>query len=363
MLIPALREMPGKGTATMAELAVKQLRWLKENRLAGVRDLLSQRGLLLSPDVGALLNRMGPRGVLEAPWRLDAERQVGAAFGTSGPPTLVIKGVSLAWSLYPEPNQRLRTDMDLLVSPSGVEAARSVLRDLGYVPSYSVAGGTPTEEEAWRRRFGNEIHVVDLHWRLRGHPCLRDRLGFDEQFRASVGIEHLAPGIRGQGLVHALLTASMHWFDSLYAARYPLVWILDIDLLWRAMDSEQREQLQALSVERGLSALVAENLAQAQECFNTPVEADYLEAMREGGRGRRPTRLIALRQSPMRAHWFALRCEPDARARLRRLWRIFFPSARYLRERYPEGSRFGVVGLWGGRVRSRLKVQGSRSKE
>lgn len=127
----------------------------------------------------------------------------------------------LARTIYADPAQRPRTDLDVLVPPARVEQARTALEALGYRPMYAVAGGSPLEQEAWIRSHDGRQSMVDLHWKLRNHPCLRERFDFDEQWACAVAVPGLGEGARGQAPEHALINACMHWFDSIHAERYP----------------------------------------------------------------------------------------------------------------------------------------------
>ena len=331
-----------------------QLRWLRANRLLGVVDLLVERGVVL-PAVRNLAGPLIERHGLVPARQMAAESEVMGSLASGGVRALALKGLLLSHTVYPEPNQRLRVDLDVLVSPEELEPARKTLKEIGYRPMFSVPGGTPLEQEAWVRQTHGFGHMIDLHWRLRNHPCLRERFDFEPQWQESIALPSLAAGARGQGRVHALINASMHWFDSLYADDYPLVWLFDKDLLWRAMSDAERRQTEHMAGERGLAGLLAESLRQARGHFSTPVDDDTIERLAHAGQGRRPTRLLSVRHSRLRAHLFALRCEPGLRGKAWRLKESLFPPASHLRERFPDGSRFGVAGLWGRRIGKRLK--------
>ena len=202
------------------------------------------------------------------------------------------------------------------------------------------------EQESWIRQDDGSVRVIDLHWGLRNHPVLRGVLSFEEQWEESIELPGLAPGVRAQSVGHALLNACMHWFDDLYAHSHPLGWLLDKDLLWRCLDESTREALVRLAIERELAGLLAESLRITRRVFDTPVSEALLENLAEAGRGQRATRLVLASRHPLSAHWFALQCEPSHAARLRRFRLTLFPPAAHLRERFPEGSRLGLAGLY-----------------
>lgn len=120
-----------------------------------------------------------------------------------------------------------------------------------------------------------------MHWGLRDHPLLREVLSFEEQYGEAVELSSLAAGVWGQDHVHALLNSVMHWYDDLYEHRRPLIWLLDNDLLWRAMNESQREQTIALASERGVAGLLADVLERTRAVFETPVSDSTLAELAE----------------------------------------------------------------------------------
>lgn len=349
MTFPSIREQL-QGLAGPGE----QLRWLGEQRLLGPVAILVERGLVPA-DIGGIAELWRERHPPVLVSQLVEERRVLAGLAKSEVPALALKGCLLGHAFYPEPDQRARADLDVLVAPDSVDDARSVLRGLGYRPMWDVAGGTPMDQESWLLGEGRTRRVVDLHWDLRNHPILRRRLGFQEQWEHSIDLDSVAPGVRGQCAVHALLSAAMHWFDDLFAGSKPLGWLLDIDLLWRALDDKGRESLWRLSIERELAGLVAECLRLAREAFGTPIDDHFLQTLRAAGQSQRPSVLIEVGENPYRAWWFAFHCEPKLSGKMHRLRHSLFPPAAHMRQRYPEGSRLGLAGLYWRRVSGRLK--------
>jgi hypothetical protein len=75
-----------------------------------------------------------------------------------GIPSLPIKGVDVAFSVYAHPGCRPMADVDILVAPENYRAAGAVLRREGFRP-------LPREPRWWPgRSFCRPGEVVDLHW-------------------------------------------------------------------------------------------------------------------------------------------------------------------------------------------------------
>lgn len=101
----------------------------------------------------------------------DAAAEVLAAFDAAGVDALLLKGPALARALYAG-EHRPYSDVDLLVAPDHIEAARHALTALGYASTSAglgiddVAGVAPAEE--WAHAGGV---LIDLHWQLPGAPA------------------------------------------------------------------------------------------------------------------------------------------------------------------------------------------------
>lgn len=334
--------------------AAQQVMWLAEHRLIAVADLLVERGLM-SESMARLARAVDSHWSAVSDGQLAEERRVLEAFAASQVPALALKGALLAYSVYPDPRQRWRADLDVLVAPDQLTCARDTLAGLQYRPIHSTPGGTPIRQETWVHDDGTRRRYVDMHWDLRDHPLLRDCFSFEEQHRDSVELPGLAPGARGQGSAHALLNSAMHWYDDLYEHQQPLGWLLDNDLLWRHMDERERGGAVELAIERGVAGLLADVLERTRDVFETPVPDDVLNKLARAGQSEPATRLIEAASSRYRSFWLALRSEPGWRARISRVRHSLFPPAAHMRERYPDGSRLGLPGLYLQRILKRVR--------
>lgn len=333
--------------------------FLYRHRLLAVADLLAERGLLSDRQLALVRPLMPLRGrVPDA--QMQAECRVLEGLSSAGVPTLVLKGALLGHLVYPRPEQRWRTDLDILVAEAALPLARDVLDTLGYGPSWATPIGIPGRQEAWSCREPS-AHHVDLHWGLRNHPILRDRLGFDEQWASAVTLAGFSVQVYGQCPVHALLGASMHWFDNLFGLPRPLVWLLDKDLLWRQMSPNERGQLFELADEKGLAGLLSCSLAMSRQVWSTPIDEPAIQQLARVGAKSAPSRLARVRPGSLASLWFSVVSEPTWTGRRRRLLRSLLPPAAHMRERYPEGSRLGLAGLYVRRFWRRLRPGGDKN--
>ncbi|MEN1729097.1 MAG: nucleotidyltransferase family protein [Pseudomonadota bacterium] len=337
-----------------------QLQWLKRHRLLGPIELLHQRGLV-SDDLDRLALTVLDQTLVVGRQQLDEEARVLQRLSEAQVRVLVLKGVRVAYSVYPHPDQRWRSDLDLLADPSSLEDVRAQLSELGYQRRWAVPGGTPTEQEVWSRTGNCEGPEIDLHWRLRNHPLLRDRFDFQEQWEQRQSIAMGNAQFQGQSDPHALLSAVMHWFDNLYGKPRPLGWLLDMDLLWQGMsESDQRFTIE-LAIEKGIAGLLAANLIQCQGLLGTAVDRRSLADLQQAAAHEKSARLIELDGKAARQYWHAVRSESGVRGAVQRLWAGLFPPADYLRSRYPDQAHRALPRLYVKRILDRLQsVYGRR---
>jgi hypothetical protein len=340
--------IPGKNDA-------EKHAWLGRNRLWPVADLLLERGLI-SPALAAAAQTAARSHERSMAAQLDEERRVVSALSDAGAKVLVLKGALLAQTVYPRPESRFRGDLDLLTDPAQLSKVEHVLRELGYRRPMEVQSPMPMRQSLWARSEGRQTFSVDLHWDLRNHPALRARLEFQTLLQQAEALPGLGEGAMGMGRAHALINASMHYFND-YADERPCQWLLDKDLLWRAMAPDERAQSMQIAREHGLAGLLAESMARTRHLFDTPVTDSEIESLSAAGAGQWPTGLVRANEARWSAYWFALRSEPGLRRKLVRIRRGLVPPAGYMRQLYPDGSRFGLFGLYLRRLGASLNAQ------
>jgi len=331
-----------------------RLTWLARHRLGTVAGFLAQRGDL-PQDLATLAEQLTERQRRDMRLQEAEDRRVVSSLVSSGADVLVLKGALLAQTVYPAPERRFRTDLDLLVDVESVPVIEKLLGELGYKRPRAVQTAMPVRQSQWTFSSGGRIFSVDLHWDLRNHPALQGRFEFAELIESSQLLPSLDDQALGMGPAHALLNASMHFFND-YAEERPQQWLLDKDLLWRAMTADEQAQAMNLACQRGLAGLLAESLVRAREVFGAPVSDSQIDRLRSTGSGQWRTGLVEANKKRSSAYWFALRSEPGIRRKLLRIRAGLFPPASYIRGLYPKGSRFGQLGLYLRRIATSFRT-------
>src|SRR5919198_2874652 len=94
-------------------------------------------------------------------------------FEAAGVQSILLKGPVLARRLYTEAEHRSYSDVDVIVAPHELAAAREVLRGLGYIDASAqhgiedVAGVVHAENWAQAHQRIGPL-MIDLHWKLAG---------------------------------------------------------------------------------------------------------------------------------------------------------------------------------------------------
>lgn len=310
----------------------QQTQWLLAHRLAPLVRLLGGRGSVPNESMAAIAPFADRLGMLPDHC-LEEEVRVLSQLEPDKGSFLILKGALLAWRYYPDPRTRYRTDLDLLVERHALKEIRDALHRLGYHRGYEVAGDAPLTQEPWIHQRGGHRYLVDLHWDLRNHPALQQLFTFAELHACGESIPVGEVSVPGLGPAHALLHGVMHWFDDLGQER-PLVWLLDMDLIWRTMSEEQRRWSVDLAIEKGLAGLLAHCLAESRATFETPVDPQVLTRLRRDGGTKRITGLIRARESKWRSYWHAARSEKSWTSSLRHVRWLLIPPRDYLLARH-----------------------------
>lgn len=341
-------QSPGSAHARFLALGdneASRLTALGRHRLTPLADMLAQRGWL-PPATARAASALARHSRAAMTLRQEREVEVMRALGQPDLPVLVLKGALLGWTIYPDAASRLRSDLDVLVSDAGRQDVELKLGEIGMRPSMPAHGGPPMGQSQWIFADKQGGFALDLHWRISNHPAVREVLSFNELVARAQPLDALASGARGLSRVDALLHACIHYYAHHRNEFRPLQWVLDMDLLWRAMDRDERAMLTTLALEKQIAGLVAAGLILARDSFDTPVEAAEIDKLATAGRRQPATRLLTPPANRFDSWFERIAWEPTLAARWRALRRSLFPPAAYMNLKYPQGSRLGLPGLW-----------------
>lgn len=308
----------------------------------GVEALLFHRlrGAAWPAEVLAALRE---RSVAQAVWELKHQQllaQLLPRLAAERVQPVLIKGTALAYTLYPDPALRTRSDTDLLIRPDDREPLHRALLAAGFRAVPVVSGEFVSYQASYARREASGLHALDVHWRINNSEVLSQLFTYEELRGSAVAVPALAPHAWAPALPHALLIACMHMAAHRSVPYLPgtvdgepdrLIWLADLDLLARRLAPPQWAQALEMGTGKGLLPVLRETLALCEAAWHTPLPPEVRNALAHARPGRASAYLAAGRARQRWMDWMAL---PDSRARLRLLRETVFPPASYMRERF-----------------------------
>lgn len=174
-----------------------------------------------------------------------------------GEPVTLIKGLTFARTIYPQPQLRPFTDIDLLIAPQAKPRVEEVLRARGF----AFAGDfhdPARREDKWLHKQ-NQTLLVEVHGNMVHAPSLQKAVSLSYEDLATVGA-----GTPASHLMIATMHAALHQYESLRQ-------VVDILQAARALSTPADEQKMENLVARtgGRLAAVA-GLDLASRIFGEP---------------------------------------------------------------------------------------------
>lgn len=250
----------------------------------------------------------------------------------AGLPLVVIKGLALAYTVYPHPWIRERSDTDLLVREDDLPRFDRLFGELGYTLLPHVRGALTLPQCHYYKDDAHGFrHAWDLHWRLTSSQALRDTLDERAVRARAEEIASLA-GARVPSRADALLLACVHRLAHHFDDRR-LIWLWDIRLLLEQMNEVDINLFVQMAARPASAAACARSLQVAQELTGATLPnalVAVVDTPADGGaaflwsQSRRPITYLV---GELRA------ARPRDRARLLR--ERVLPSLSSMRERYP----------------------------
>ena len=282
------------------------------------------------------------------------------ALGAQGIECLLLKGTSLANTLYPAPEYRPRCDVDLLIrDKETAETAWPVLRGLGYRRPTTISGDLVSHQYGCSRRVTELAGVVlDVHWRLSNSNFFAQKFCFEELWSERLPVPPLGPDAYALSLRHALVHALFHRVWHLGCGESErLIWLYDIDLICRHLDQAQWDGFADLVASRDLGPICRDGLERAAELYGTPIPEDLRH--RIAPEHPRDSRQLEIKRPGYRRALVEIQSLGSWALRLRYLRENIIPDRHYMEQRfgakgYPALTRAYLQRFWVG-VGKRLR--------
>lgn len=206
--------------------------------------------------------------------------EIVGALDRAGVPSIGLKGVVLARTVYPDLALRPMTDVDLLIRPGDRAAATAALGDAGYRTVGDAVQAVQTFDGF--RLFARDATVLDLHWAIT-YSSVRTagivRVDHDGLWRRARRPDPNGVSCWTLSPEDMLLHLALHLTIGSDLAR--LIWFSDIDALVRKTTLDWDRVLEEADRWR-VRAILGHVLGVVRDAFGTPVPARAWAGLRPG---------------------------------------------------------------------------------
>lgn len=273
-------------------------------------------------------------------------------------PVLLLKGAALGRWLYPAPELRLSSDVDLLVAPQRRLDAHAAMLDAGLkgdgYSQHDLASNQASYADPVTQR------QIDLHWAMSVVPELACGFDFARLHERAQPVA-FAQDARALGRVDSIMHTVIHYRAHMPPQDRPAIWLYDLALLVRGLDPPGWSQLDESVRRAGLAGLHAATLVEAARWFPLELPSGWIEQWQQAGHRECTRGWLGGEPHPGQRLLRSLRCLPGLRPRLRYLRARVFPAAAWMRGRYGvrSGWQLGLAYLrrWSGGLRRLLPVR------
>jgi hypothetical protein len=316
----------------------------------GVEGLLWERLAGASGPAAVLRGQQEPRihaaATRDLFVRLDLQRVL-ADLAAAGIPVLITKGTALAYTVYPQPWLRPRSDSDLLVRYEDLPGACQVLKAAGYTRSDALSTGELVSHQiAFERTDTHGVHhVLDLHWKIVNPQVVADALSFDELWSDAQPAPALGPGARVPSATASIALGCVHRLAH-HQGHDRLIWLYDLKLLTATLTPENWTSLQELACGHRIAGFCLDGLRSARELLGSRLPGDIHDALAAAAPNE-PSRAYV--EGPVTKRDVLL---SDLRVlgtwsdRLRLMREHAFPPASFIQQRYGRSARWMLPALY-----------------
>ena len=190
-------------------------------------------------------------------------------------PTILLKGINLAHSLYSSPELRPFCDIDILIKESDLEKLINVLKEYGYQESRPLMGSAIRFEHNLERSGpGNVSFLLDVHWKLSSLQVLTKKLSFKSLKKHTKSIKKISLSALGLDDHYALIHACTHLLAQ-HRHSPDLIWLYDIYLLLKDKDKAWYQTLDRIIDDTALAPFCATAILRTQNVFNISIPQVY----------------------------------------------------------------------------------------
>lgn len=219
------------------------------------------------------------------------------AFKSAGLSNCVLfKGGALAYSVYPEPWFRPRSDSDFLIDRQEYAAFSNLLESLGYKKLFSIEGKYISYQSTFSKTLvGKCVMNIDLHWRINNRQCLAKTFTVQNLIADGTTLDSPLQNIKSPCPVDSLLIASLHRLGH-HPTQERLIWLYDIHLLAGKLRIIDWNTLCNKAKNKQICAITLDALLTCEHLFSTDIPLNVKQTL--GIAQREPSKLFLRRDLP-----------------------------------------------------------------
>jgi len=259
------------------------------------------------------------------------------AFNDQGLSAVLFKGSALAYSLYPKPWLRPRSDSDVLIAAKDKVKAGAVLQQLGYHKLFAIQGEYVSYQSTYGKALaGNSFINIDLHWKVNNRQMFSQTFTVDELRDYGAKITQLADTPMRSfasipSYVDSVLIASIHRSGH-HHTEERLAWLYDIHLLIGRFTAHDWQQLAHRAKSKKICAITLDALKTTQHYLSTELDATAISQLEASASQHEASSIFLNRQLSERHYfWADLKSMPNLKSKFGFLRESIAPSPKYVR--------------------------------
>jgi len=328
-------------TSAKARITLAPEEYVKCLDYHGITLLALQTGRL-PETVAALLNQRKALMVANDDLKQRALIELFNAFAAAGlRRSVLFKGSALAYSIYPKPWLRPRTDSDVLIDRDDFAEFEDVFYQLGYQKLFAIEGKYISYQSTFSKHLAGQSAInIDCHWRINNRQTLAKSYTVDQLLENGNSLTTLSNNIVIPSNVDSLIIACLHRLGH-HLNDERLTWLHDIHLLANELTGEDWQTVIKQCKDKQLSAITLDALQLCKDLFNTPVDQLVIDELSRLSAVREPSQIFLQRDlAEWRYFWHDLKAMDKLADKLRLIIENLIPSPSYVRQQMKTKSAF-----------------------
>ena len=260
------------------------------------------------------------------------------AFNDKGLNAVLFKGSALAYSLYPKPWLRPRSDSDVLIAPKDRIKFDATLHQLRYQKLLTIQGDYVSYQSTYGKALaGSSFINIDLHWKINNRQMFSQTFTAQELTKNGAQLTQLeGTPLRSSAsipsYVDSVLIASIHRLGH-HHTEERLAWLYDIHLLIGRFTDQDWRQLTHRSARKQICAITLDALKTAQHYLLTELDDEAMSQLEASASRFEASSIFLNRQLSERHYfWADLKSMSDLKSKFVFLRESVVPPPDYVRQ-------------------------------